>query len=73
MQAFRVVGQRELVLSQFVEGDADLTIEENALQLRSGPLVTVNIDLTRPHRLLRRDWRSWWSGCFWLCGGRQAA
>ena len=36
-------GQREPIFNQFVEGDADLTIAGNALQLRSGPLVTVEV------------------------------
>ena len=43
VQAFRS-GQREPVFNQFVEGDADLTVAGDALQLRSGPLVTVKID-----------------------------
>ena len=41
VQAFRP--SRELVLNQSVEGDADLTVEGNALQLRSEPFVTVEI------------------------------
>ncbi len=43
VQAFRS-GQREPVFNQFVEGDADLTVAGDALHLRSGPLVTVEID-----------------------------
>ena len=42
LQAFRT-GQREPVFNQFVEGDADLTVAGNALQLRSGPSVTVEV------------------------------
>lgn len=42
VQAFRT-GQREPVFNQFVEGDADLTVAGDALQLRSGPLVIVEI------------------------------
>ena len=43
VQAFRS-GQREPVFNQFVEGDAELTVAGDILQLRSGPLVTVEID-----------------------------
>ena len=42
VQAFRT-GQREPVFNQFVEGDADLTVAGDSLQLRGGPLVTVEI------------------------------
>ncbi len=42
VQAFQT-GQREPVFNQFVEGDTDLTIAGDALQLRSGPLVIVEI------------------------------
>jgi hypothetical protein len=42
VQAFRI-DPRELVLNQSVEGDADLTVAGNALQLRNKPFVTVEI------------------------------